>query len=414
MNVKKILKKIGKILLLAFVSLLGLITVFCLVTAAVNSVLIRKNLKFAQSFDTVSYNEVTRIEPQQEDNTDTVFITDRDFKILQLTDIHFGGGFLSYKKDKAALNAVAAMVTCEKPDLVIITGDIAYPTPQAMTLNNKNGAKLMAALMEKLGVYWTVVLGNHDTEAYSYFSRETIGSFYEDDSLKYCLFRKGPEEVDGIGNYIINVKNTKGFITQSLIMLDSHSYTDKDYFGLLWKYDNIHQNQIDWYKSRVLEMTQLNNALKQDKGEDAEPYISSLCFFHIPLTEYLDAYNEYCDNKLKNTENTQYIHGKIGESGRLVYCGVNEDEFFESLIGTKAVFCGHDHLNNIALRYKGVMLCYGMSIDYLAYLGISKQGEQRGCTVITSKANSEITVANENYYQAKYASKYQKETVEFE
>ena len=28
-----------------------------------------------------------------------------------------------------ALNAVAAMVTAEKPDLVIVTGDIAYPVP---------------------------------------------------------------------------------------------------------------------------------------------------------------------------------------------------------------------------------------------------------------------------------------------
>ncbi|HOD02850.1 MAG: Calcineurin-like phosphoesterase [Firmicutes bacterium ADurb.Bin300] len=413
MKIKKILKKIGIILLKVFTVLLGIIAAFCAVTAVVNSVLIRKNLEFAQSFDLVSYDETSRLRPLKDDNGDTVFITDRDFKILQLTDIHLGGGFLSYKKDRAALNAVASMVTREKPDLVIITGDIAYPTPQAMTLNNKNGAKLMAALMEKLGAYWTVVLGNHDTEAYSYYSRNTIGTFYEDSSLKYCLFQKGPENVDGIGNYIINIKNTKGLITQSLIMLDSHSYTDKDYFGVFWKYDNLHKNQIDWYKSRVLEMTQLNNTLKQDKGEDTEPYVSSLCFLHIPLTEYLDAYNEYCDSGLKDTENTEYIHGKIGESGRLVYCGVNDDEFFESLTGTKAVFCGHDHLNNIALKYKGVMLCYGMSVDYLAYIGISSKGEQRGCTVITSKTNSEITVVNENYYQDKYVSKYAKETVEF-
>lgn len=413
MNITKILKKIGEILLKVFIALILIIALYCAVAAVVNTLLMKKNLEYARSFDTVAYAEGEQLKPEKDENGYTVFVTNRDFKILQLTDTHLGGGFLSYKKDRMALNAMAAMVTAEKPDLVIITGDIAYPTPQAMTLNNKSGAKLAAALMEKLGVYWTVILGNHDTEAYSYYSRDKIGDFYENDDLSKCLFEKGPDNIDGIGNYIINVKDTNGIITQSLIMLDSHAYADNDYFGLLWKYDNLHQNQIDWYRQEVLKLTQLDNAVK-GIYRDAETFpISSLCFIHIPLREYLDAYNEYVENGLKDTEDVKYIHGKIGESGRLVYCGMYDDEFFESLIGTKAVFCGHDHLNNIALKYKDVMLCYGMSVDYLAYLGISKKGEQRGCTVITSKLDSEITVANENYYQDKYISKYEKETVEF-
>lgn len=412
MNVKKILKKIGKILFIAFASIMSVVLLICAVTAVVNSVLIKKTIKYANSFDTVVYEKDEQLIPTKDENGYTVFITDEDFKILQLTDIHLGGGFLSYYKDKKALNATAAMVTAEKPDLVIITGDMAYPTPQAMTLNNKNGAKLIINLMEKLGVYWTVVLGNHDAEAYSYYSREKVGDFYEDSNLKYCLFEKGIDTIDGVGNYVINIKNSKGAITQSLFMLDSHSYTDKDYFGIFWRYDNIKQNQIDWYSDSVETMTKMNDKVK---GLDIanKSYVSSLCFIHIPLGEYLDAYTEYMDNDFKDTDNVKYIDGKIGEGGRLIYCGINDDEFFESLKGTKAVFCGHDHLNNISLRYKNVLLNYGMSIDYLAYIGISKKGEQRGCTVITSKPNSEITVVKENYYQDKYPSKYEKETVEF-
>ncbi len=412
MNVKKILKKIGKILFIAFASIMSVVLLICAVTAVVNSVLIKKTIKYANSFDTVVYEKDEQLIPTKDENGYTVFITDEDFKILQLTDIHLGGGFLSYYKDKKALNATAAMVTAEKPDLVIITGDMAYPTPQAMTLNNKNGAKLIINLMEKLGVYWTVVLGNHDAEAYSYYSREKVGDFYEDSNLKYCLFEKGIDTIDGVGNYVINIKNSKGAITQSLFMLDSHSYTDKDYFGIFWRYDNIKQNQIDWYSDSVETMTKMNDKVK---GLDIanKSYVSSLCFIHIPLGEYLDAYTEYMDNDFKDTDNVKYIDGKIGEGGRLIYCGINDDEFFESLKGTKAVFCGHDHLNNISLRYKNVLLNYGMSIDYLAYIGISKKGEQRGCTVITSKPSSEITVVKENYYQDKYPSKYEKETVEF-
>lgn len=413
MKVKKILKKIGKTLLIAFASVMSVILLICAVTAVFNSVFIKKTLKYANSFDTVVYDKTEQLIPTKDENGYTVFITDKDFKILQLTDIHLGGGFLSYNKDKKALNATAAMITAEKPDLVIITGDISFPTPQAMTLNNKNGAKLIINLMEKLGVYWTVVLGNHDSEAYSYYSREKVGDFYEDSSLKYCLFEKGTDAIDGVGNYIINIKNSEGLITQSLFMLDSHSYTDKDYFGIFWRYDNIKQNQIDWYSGQVDKMTELNESVKNLSVTADNTYVSSLCFFHIPLREYLYAYTEYTDNGSKNTDNVKYIDGKIGEGGRLIYCGTHDDEFFESLKGTKALFCGHDHLNNLSLKYKEVVLCYGMSIDYLAYIGISKKGEQRGCTVITSKPNSEITVVKENYYQDKYPSKYEKETVEF-
>ncbi len=78
-----------------------------------------------------------------------MFTADGDFKILQLSDIHIGGGFLSIRKDKLALNAVAAMITAEQPDLVVFTGDLTYPVPvQAGTFNNKENAKLLADLME--------------------------------------------------------------------------------------------------------------------------------------------------------------------------------------------------------------------------------------------------------------------------
>jgi hypothetical protein len=49
---------------------------------------------------------------------------------------------------------------------------------------------------------------------------------------------------------------------------------------------------------------------------------------------------------------------------------------------TKATFCGHDHVNNAILEYKGINLVYGNSIDYLAYWQIDKQGSQRGAVVL--------------------------------
>ena len=56
------------------------------------------------------------------------------------------------------------MITAEQPDLVVFTGDLTYPVPvQAGTFNNKENAKLLADLMEQLGVYWAPFWGNHDS-----------------------------------------------------------------------------------------------------------------------------------------------------------------------------------------------------------------------------------------------------------
>lgn len=47
---------------------------------------------------------------------------------------------MSFFKDRRAIDCVVRMVTAEQPDLVAVTGDIAYPVPfQSGTFNNKTG-----------------------------------------------------------------------------------------------------------------------------------------------------------------------------------------------------------------------------------------------------------------------------------
>ena len=43
-------------------------------------------------------------------------------------------------------------------------------------------------------------------------------------------------------------------------------------------------------------------------------------------------------------------------------------------------------------------------MDYLAYIGVSKEGSQRGCTVITTKPDTTFTVEKFNYYSDRYDS----------
>lgn len=401
---KKTPKQRFKIFLKVLLIIILVIALLCGILASVSAVGLKSNSNFIETIETVSFDN--QLEPVLDDNGCYTFTTDDHFKVIQLTDVHIGGGFLSIKKDSMAINAVAAMITAEKPDLVVITGDIAYPVPfQAGTFNNKTSAELFAQLMEKLGVYWVPVFGNHDTEAYSYYSREKISEFYSQEKFSHCLFQSGPEDVDGYGNSIINVKNTKGEITQSLVMLDSHSYVDNDYFGIMWKYDTIHESQVKWYE----------DSLNKIKAENNDVMPKSLAFFHIAIPEYKTAWDEYRANDFNDTENVKYIYGKAGEKDYSVYTSEYNYGFFDKvkeLGSTQGMFCGHDHLNNFSIDYKGVRLTYGYSIDYLAYTGIMKFGLQRGCTVIDIAPDGGFESHLENYYQDKYQTAKEKEQVD--
>lgn len=409
-------KKKGKKVLKVLCIVLAVIVVLGCIGAAATAIGNKGNIEKIDGFSAVEKENV--LVPEKDEKGFWTFTTDEDFKVLQLTDVHIGGGWMSLKKDAMALNAVAAMVTAEKPDLVIVTGDISYPVPfQAGTFNNLNSAEIFAALMEKLGVYWTVTLGNHDTEAYSYYSREYLSEFYNSENWDYCLFEAGSEDVDGYGNQVINVKNSDGIITQSLFLFDSHSYVDGDIFGIMWKYDNIHENQVQWYKETVLALNEQNDARYEELGISEKSDINSAAFMHIPLTEMKDAWDEFSANGYEDTENVTLYYGVAGESGDVVYCGIHEDELFETMLdlgSTKAIFCGHDHENNFSIDYNGIRLTYGMSVDYLAYPGIYKRGSQRGCTVITFSPDGSFDCTAENYYQDKYQSVYEKEAVEMQ
>ena len=402
---KKALKVIGIIF--------AVIAVIAGMIAVANFICTKANIEKAQAFEKVAYEN--QLVPEKDENGYPTFVTDKELKVMQLTDVHIGGGFLSSKKDSLAMNAVAAMITAEKPDLVIVTGDVSYPVPfQAGTFNNLSSAKIFAALMESLGVYWTLGYGNHDTEAYSYYGREVLSALYGGEDYTYCIFESGPEDVDGYGNQIIKVENSEGIITQALYVLDSHSYVDGDILGIMWKYDNLHANQVQWYKDTVKALNEENNETLKKLGKEENSDIKSAAFFHIPLTEQKDAWYEYAENDFADTEDAKLLYGTAGESGKVVYSGIGEDEMFEAMLetgSTKAVFCGHDHYNNFSIEYKGIRLTYGMSVDYLAYPGIYKKGSQRGCTMITFNPDGSFDCTAESYYQNKYTGVYEREEV---
>ena len=385
---------------------MSIITSGALLFAPATESIVKENFEKAVSFEQVQYEN--QLVPQKDSDGYWTFTTDREFKVVQLTDVHIGGGSMSKKSDARAMNAVAALLTAEKPDLVVLTGDMVYPVPfQAGTFNNSISTKMIISLLETLGVYYTVTFGTHASEFYATHTREQISDMWSDPSLKYSLYQEGPEDVYGYGNHVIKVKNSKGIVTDAFFMFDSNEYTDGDILGIMWKYDNIHEDQIAWYKENVIAIDNANKVI--DPSCDM---FTSLAFFHIPLEEYSIAWDEYKANGHQNTTDVQVQDGFYHEDGEKSYSGIYSENLFETMLelgSTKGVFCGHDHVNNAIVKYKGINLVYGMSIDYLAYSNLFSEGAQRGCTVIDLDREGGVEISLENYYQDKYVTQYEKE-----
>lgn len=402
---KKILKRLLKVLLVV----LCISFVFVCFNTIANKIYHKNSLEFAASFESVE-NE-NQLIPEKDANGNWTFTTDRELKIMQLTDVHLGGGWISGKRDTMALNAIAKMVSVEKPDLVIITGDIVYPVPyQSTAFNNIRPHETFAAFMESLGVYWTVTFGNHDSEFYSTHTREEVSQYYLNPDFNYCLYQD-TEDLYGCGNSVINVKNSQGIITQSIFTIDSNAYVGESLIDTVsWAYDNIHEDQIEWYKKTVEGNNEYNKNLisaLDNSDELLAQYgkLNTLLFFHIPIAEYGDAWFEYVENNYQDTDEVKLVYGTARESGDVVFSSDIPENLFETMLelgGKHGTFCGHDHVNNLSLEYKGIRLTYGMSIDYLAYWNISKLGSQRGCTMITVKPDGTFDCVAENYYQEKY------------
>ncbi|MGN0789262.1 MAG: hypothetical protein ACI4MY_04930, partial [Christensenellales bacterium] len=220
----------------------------------------------------------------------------------------------------------------------------------------------------------------------------------------------------GCGNSVIKIKNSAGIVTQALFTMDSNSYmsdklTDAVFAVFSSSYDTFHDDQIEWYRQEVTKINEGNLAI-----DPTCPMFKSLLFFHIPMIEMRYAYNQYLEAGCQDTEEVQWLYGVIEESDPYVYSSPIDTDMFETIVelgSTQGMFFGHDHVNNIALTYKGVNMEYGMSVDYLAYIGIDEVGKQRGCKVITVKPDGSYDSVNNNYYQDKYAI-YPREVVSME
>lgn len=241
------------------------------------------------------------------------------YRILQLTDIHLNVAS-NLNEDKNYLNK---LISLANPDYIVLTGD----TFLNATIHE---IEFAYSYFDSWNIPWSIVWGNHDKEG-TFSSRELINSLNNRKNLKFIdhLY----DNVYGDSNYCINIKS-EGETKWRFVMLDSNSYHN-DISTPKLSYDSLHDDQVKWYENII----QYENTTN----------IPSLIFMHIPTHEYKEAID-------KGYEYT----GDIGEGICHGYRNSGIVDSCKKLESTKGIFVGHDHFNNFAVNYDGIVLSYGV------------------------------------------------------
>lgn len=316
-------------------------------------------------------------------NDDGTF-SDEDFKLLNATDLHMDR---DYDLNDKTLQLFVNQIRDEKPDLVILTGDCILAKYQQID------AIQFGQMMEKLGVYWVYMFGNHEARAEKEYFKYLILKSLTD--FPHCLSKFGDPSLFGYGNFIVNVMNNEKEIRQSLVCFDSgrdmcepHVTNDKvpEDVRDLNTYDYVKPHQIKWYEDEI-------NALKKEYGK-----VESMLYMHIPIKEYEEVFAPNGDGTYSPTGKAEVLYGSQFES---VGSSKYNSGLFDAMkrVGSQAIFSGHDHVNDWAAIYEGIHLvynqpggynCYGMS-DYNGFKWDEKDIKQ-GVTITDLHPDGSFTL----------------------
>lgn len=251
------------------------------------------------------------------------FNKDGKFKIVQFTDVHY---IHNNPKSTISVERINEVLDAEKPDLVLFTGDVIYGQPA------EEGMRTILNLASKRKIPFGMTFGNHDNE--QGLTRTQLFDIIK--TIPYNL-TDSVAGVSGASNYILPIQSSDGNKNAVVLYcMDSHSYSQIKGVG---GYDYIKFDQIQWYRE---------NSAKYTKQNGGTP-VPSLAFFHIALPEFNQA----------ASDETAILVGTRKE--RACAPALNSGLFtsMKEMGDIKGVFVGHDHDDDYAVYWKGILLAYG-------------------------------------------------------
>lgn len=264
------------------------------------------------------------------------FRSDGTFTIVQFTDMHYSDGLSEEgrEKDRRTSDLVARIIDLEKPDLIVLSGDMIWshgvPDPAV-------SFRRAVANVAESGIPWAAVFGNHDAEGE--ITKEKLLRIQQESAL--CLTEAGPEGIGGLGNYVLVIRDAADAREAAVLyFLDSGEMAPEAVGGYAW----IRQAQVNWYAEQSRLIAERNGGP-----------LPALAFFHIPLPEYEEVWTKgtVAGQKFERVECARINTGLFGA---IVERG--------DVMGT---FVGHDHDNDYCGTMHGVRLCYGRVTGYNTY-----------------------------------------------
>ncbi len=289
------------------------------------------------------------------------FGADGKFKIMQINDTQDTHN-LNERTEKLIRQAIEA----EKPDLVVIAGDIL--SDFFLCANDKTipqALRCLGDIFEETKTPFAVTFGNHDHDLEDKVSIKEMADIFLE--YEYCV-----NATDGCdpGTYNIPVLSSDGSKTAlNVYMMDTNN-KNKEIGG----YQGVYPYQVEWYKEK-------SDELKSANGGQAVP---SLVFQHIPTKEIfqlvVEADKTEANTAVYRSDDKKWYKLKedaIIDSGK----GLGEAPCPENLDVTTGqyeawlekgdvigAFFGHDHVNSfVGKTQEGIILGYNGGTGFKTY-----------------------------------------------
>ncbi len=279
---------------------------------------------------------------------------DTRFKIMQIADTQEGK-----KVSPDTLALINAAIEKEKPDLVVYSGDQIWNG--ASFKGNRNTVKdVLFRLTEPAhsrGIPFTVCFGNHDRQ---------VGLSNEEQLEIYrsfpCFVGDSADGIDGCANHVIEIAQDDE-IKFLLYCIDSNT-------SLKIGYDNVHENQIEWYRNT-----------RDEYEKKCGRLIPSIVIQHIPVPEIFELLNEVKKGTkgavqgFRNHKGKWYVLNKerVNANGFMKESPAdpmeNSGEFAAMAEKGDVVgmYFGHDHINSFNGKVNGIDVGYTQGAGFHIY-----------------------------------------------
>ena len=286
---------------------------------------------------------------------------DGKFRILMIADTQEGN---KVSPDTMAL--ITSSLDKAKPDMVVFSGDQIWGKRNFKGDKNEIERVLRELCQPVINreIPFAVCFGNHDRQT-GLSNAEQFGIYKTFEGF----IGESEPDIDGVGNHCFEIKDGDE-VKFLLYTIDSHS-------NLKIGYDNVHENQIEWYRKT------------RDSYEKPVP---SVIIQHIPICEVFELLTQVRRTKRGavrgfRTHDGEYFvlnRDRVNADGFMKESPAdpqeNSGEFaaFKEKGEVKGVYFGHDHNCSFHGDINGIDVGYTQGCGFNVY----GPGKDRGTRVI--------------------------------